>query len=461
MPSFFTSNKWLLSSSILIALMIIGVQCSQVAVSTSQAKLCPVTDSALPTDIAPYVTETTISKWFKSDTIRPNGVVKPANSVTFPANTDTDFHQWSEQMFLWLTSPHGKGYVFNSALFHAVLSDGSLQRIHSGLLLHAKLRHAKKGSSTSEGQAGHDASGVLMSQNGSLVYYITMVNDVFVTYKKAVEDNAKGVDKKHFPTSATDLAALVAYAKAQKIQLPDSIALAMELKTSWVEASTVCNPENFITMDAQVAVYDQSKPDYWTAIPNQAKTVKLALVGMHVVGSVRNHPEMVWATFEHRGNAPNAAYSYLNIKKDTIKVLADSSKGNWTFGSPKALYGSNNAMFMKMDTAKMPNIMAASAGLKISASNAQRTKPWGGDPSTDAYAGKTFKSNESNANVISINNSVLNALKAGDIRKNYLFIGSLWTHGGLAPVTNNDKNNYNLLGSTLLANATMETYKMS
>jgi hypothetical protein len=63
--------------------------------------------------------------------------------------------------------------------------------------------------------------------------------------------------------------------------------------------------------------------------------------------------------------------------------------------------------------------------------------------------------------VISINNSVLNALKAGDIRKNYLFIGSLWTHGGLAPVTNNDKNNYNLLGSTLLANATMETYKMS
>jgi hypothetical protein len=44
-------------------------------------------------------------------------------------------------------------------------------------------------------------------------------------------------------------------------------------------------------------------------VPNGQKTVNLAMVGMHVVGSTKGHPEMIWATFEHIGNAPNDDYS--------------------------------------------------------------------------------------------------------------------------------------------------------
>ena len=42
------------------------------------------------------------------------------------------------------------------------------------------------------------------------------------------------------------------------------------------------------------------------------KTVLMALVGMHVVGSTAGHPEMIWATFEHKNNAPNSSYTYLS-----------------------------------------------------------------------------------------------------------------------------------------------------
>jgi hypothetical protein len=69
----------------------------------------------LPTDPQPtaVVPPATFETWFASGTPTTNGVVNPANSITFPNNTalkNVDFYQWSEQMFLWLTSPAPREY---------------------------------------------------------------------------------------------------------------------------------------------------------------------------------------------------------------------------------------------------------------------------------------------------------------------------------------------------------------
>ena len=67
--------------------------------------------SALATDTLPQtldecpLSQTEFNGWFQSGTATPNGIVKPANSIAFFPNSNCDFYKWSEQMWLWVTSP--------------------------------------------------------------------------------------------------------------------------------------------------------------------------------------------------------------------------------------------------------------------------------------------------------------------------------------------------------------------
>lgn len=63
--------------------------------------------------------------WFDSGSVSLNGSVLPADSFSFTPNSLCSFYKWSEQMFLWLTSPvparYGTGsHVFDSPAFYAV-----------------------------------------------------------------------------------------------------------------------------------------------------------------------------------------------------------------------------------------------------------------------------------------------------------------------------------------------------
>jgi hypothetical protein len=69
------------------------------------------------------VSTSTFDTWFESGTPTLNGVVNPADSVSFPATPNCSFYQWSKQMFLWLTSPapavYGSGgFIFDSPAFY-------------------------------------------------------------------------------------------------------------------------------------------------------------------------------------------------------------------------------------------------------------------------------------------------------------------------------------------------------
>jgi hypothetical protein len=192
-----------------------------------------------------------------------------------------------------------------------------------------------------QGQGG--GSAVLMSQNCSLVYYGISVNDVYAYFLTGVKQGAI-TPGTTFPTTAADLAQITGFAASHRdVTFPDPNALAVVVKTAWVEASTLPNLSDYVTMLATVPAYTpdgtgpcQNPPSNPTTLTaNSQKTVQLALVGMHVVGSAAGHPGMIWATFEHVGNTPNDQFTYLNTTSQKVTVPRTTA-GNWLFSATNA-----------------------------------------------------------------------------------------------------------------------------
>jgi hypothetical protein len=293
-----------------------------------------------------------------------------------------------------------------------------------------------------QGQAG--GNGVLEAlPGGSLVYYVTIVNDVYAYFATGVKDGA--ISATQFPTTAADLSNITTFAAAHgKTSFPDPNALAVEVKSAWVEAAALPNLSSYITMTATIPTYNQTNPNQWT--PTGQKTVQLALVGMHVVGSTAGHPEMIWATFEHFANAPRAAYSYINTSNSTVTVNQNTN-ASWVFSATNSA-GPFNQEHMFFNS---PNIDSV-GGFTISPSDTIRWKAFGAasDVSPNPIDGSTTASN---TEIISINNSISGMIASGDVRNNYVMSGATWTIFGAPP------NSGNQVGTSALANTTMETYQ--
>jgi len=419
---------------------------------------CKVENGKLPSDAKPIceVTDAEFATWFKDSTVSENGVVTPANSVDFIHNNNCDFYKWSERMFLWMTSKaDAKQTVFESPEFYSVSPATNGKRVlvphKKGLLLKASANIDKTGKIISEeGQATDD---VLMDANGNLVYYITMVNDVYAEFLKAVDQKfMKGTT---FPTTKKERDSIFAFATQNGVKLKNPNALALEIKTSWVDAAKVKKSEDFVLINATIPVYNKVNDSLW--IIKGERKAQLALVGMHIVGSASGHPEMVWATFEHKRNTPNAAYQYLNKDNETITVVPDQGN-DWLFNNNINDTTNVSHMTFAGDSIK------AKTGYTISPSNTLRTKPWGSAVDVQPNAEDASPA-AANSEIIAINNAIISKLKGNDIRKNYLFIGATWTDSGTGPngysynpKVDSLKVNGVAIGTSQLANSTMETY---
>ena len=280
-----------------------------------------------------------------------------------------------------------------------------------------------------------------------------MVNDVYAEFLNAVNEKKMSGDK--FPTTKAEKDSIFNFAQKNGVTLKNPNALAIEIKTSWVEASSLSAVNEFLTIEAIVPIYKKKSNAIW--VINGERKIKLALVGMHIVGSANGHPEMIWATFEHKRNTPNAAYQYLNKDGITETVLADEGK-NWLFNNN--LKDSTNISHMVFSG----DSIIAKKGHTISSSNTLRTKPWGSSVDVKPNAEDASPA-ASNSEIIAINNAVISKLKGNDVRKNYIFIGATWTANGAGP----NGYSYNpkvdslkvagvAIGASQLANSTMETY---
>lgn len=306
-----------------------------------------------------------------------------------------------------------------------------------------------------------DTANVLMARNGSLVYYNVMVNDVYVVFSKMVNEGALP-SSAHFPTTLISdfsdssnpivgLDTIKSYAATQGIPIIDTgdRVLAMELKTSWVEATNLPNPENYVIIKATVPHYTQTSPVSW--IKSGTKTTSLALVGMHVVGSVNGHPEMIWSTFEHVNNTPNTAIVYSKIGGGTATIATG-------FGDSDFLFCDNLAT--QTSSFNVPHItgsftLSGANNFAISPSNTLRKQPfgWGGrqGQATILHPNPTdiLNPEDSNAQLIAINTDGKNRLVNGDVRQKYFQVGATWSS-----LFNHNQQ----AGTVRLSNSTMETY---
>lgn len=593
MKTLFRAHSWMTVTAAIASV-------SAIAITSAQAQ-------TLPNDVKMTCTvpQATFNSWFKSGQPSLNGEVSPANSLALDTSNNCSFYQWSEQMFLWLTSPAGisgqrvlrspvfyqvngnnlvsqqpgaalrlavraaqtgpnglpvvidaqgqlrefiaeapaaqsrirlslangtateavrvqrgpneKAQFFDSAgkalpgvptvtadmlpkalgrlIFLASSSNAEQQlsaaalreRIASALTAqHVLIRYSaahgplfvEAGTGAIDnlgpGQAG--GNGVLISQKNAVIYYETIVNDVYAWYltgRKTPDGIAPLYNKDNpgnFPTTQADLNAIVAFAKAHggPATFPDANALAIEVKLSWVDASTVSNPQAYITTQAEVPVYKPVSATIWKQDGTKRATV--ALVGVHIVGSTKGHPEMLWATFEHQGNSPLAAYTYTNQNNQTVPVAVDTA-GSWLF-SASAAGAPYNAERAKYDSANQQIVAVTDS---IGPSNVLRMKAWGvgsnGQPNQlDATAAA------SNTEILSLNSDIISKFTAAnasaDPRANYLHFGTTWTFGGGqpgipfpngSPYTDDTPvtqiGNNNVVGTSVLMNSTMETFQ--
>ncbi len=500
----------------------------------------PPPPGANPSDPACIVTQTDLASWFEAGTVTANGAVKPADSVSFPNIPNCSFYKWSEQMFLWLTSPApgGGGRVFESSEFynisglgadgkrtlvpnapgkldfalrsaqvgprgrpvvfdgdgnmHSIIrpltaADGKMEvRTRSGALVEVErielrdgnpvfldksgkvigvrmaqtgkpivldetrkpieIRSTRKarngalllldasGNAIGVGQA--NGSGVLMAQTGSLVYYASEVNEVYAYFLTGTKNGGITPPPTRFPTTQTELDRITAFALSHGKTFLHPNVLALEVKSAWVESAGL-DVNKYITMTATIPTYDKSDHRHW--VLTGSRSAKLALVGLHVVGSARGNPEMIWATFEHIDNSPNAAYSYTNASGQTVTVVQNTA-GNWLFAASSP----SGAFNVQRMNARTGSKIDAEPDQTIGPSDTLRENAWGS-------AGNAFRNTE----IIAINNSVLGMLgmlAPADVRKNYLLVGATWTLGGAPP---DDTNQF---GANQLANTTMETY---
>ena len=166
---------------------------------------------------------------------------------------------------------------------------------------------------------------------------------------------------------------------------------------------------------------------------------KYGLVGFHLVQKISNHQEWIWASFEHVANAPDCA---------DLHQTPPAPFTSWNFFNNE-YYPCVSGSCTPTDCQPTCNLYQAQGP-----SNVCRVTPIAQDD-TQSSGGPLVV--QLNASVHSLlQNPKLTALK------NYNLVGTLWFKPGLtAPPplgSNNPPNGQIFIGSTALANTTMETY---
>ena len=233
------------------------------------------------------------------------------------------------------------------------------------------------------------------------------------------------------------------------------------------------------TFEIKVAwkVLPAADPTYYSmqaTLPGGTTPVILGMVGFHLANWTQHHPEMIWATFEHKTNAPlcdgsspQPASGWSFASKDAATCLTANPQP--TSGPPSA--ACDSFKFNTPDKFANPPPPATNT-----ANNICRQFSHGNQP------GQSVNGNDNASNLLAIQqlndqlvgaNGMLTKLPDTDpmaIWKNYEMIGALWTKAGAssgnAPVPH--MSNGKVVpgdptspqrGSLELANMSMETFQ--
>jgi hypothetical protein len=387
----------------------------------------------LPADAMQICTvdQAAFANWF-GGTVTTNAVATPADSLIY-REQDCDFHQWAERMFLWLTSPEGNGgRMFHSSDFYAVSPpmppDG--RRTMTRNQDHRVKFDLLRSKPMESGQAGMGY--VLMAAtNNSPVYYETQVNDVYAYFTTGKKTGAIQPVPTRFPITQEELDSILRFAAPYGTTFDDQNALIVEVKSAWVEADGL-DTSKYITVTAEIPTYTVDPLNTKWTFTGQFKEGKLALVGLHIVGSANATSKLIWTTFEHIDNTPMATYSYKNASGQTVKVDPNPN-GTWLFSKHGC------ALPIKPRMQSVDSDIDALPGETIGPVDTCRVNAWGVRPLDDDILDR-------NTQVISMNNRIRELLPRDDVRRNYVLVGTTWDGA---------------FGNTILADSTLETFEQA
>jgi hypothetical protein len=237
----------------------------------------------------------------------------------------------------------------------------------------------------------------------------------------------------------------------------------LEIKVAWRILASA--DPTYFTIKAAVPVVDAKGG-------KTLKNVTLGLVGFHLVNWTPKHPEMIWATFEHKANvplcsgqsqAPASGWSFTSSA--AAACLASNPSPNGQLPAACASFDLNHAAPTPTPPAVIPSTGTPDEVCQLF--------KYGTD------SGKAVNGNDNAANALAIEQlnhalvgpgGLLTSLTPDNpmaVWANYQMIGGLWTKNGQAsgappPVPSKQGTpnpNSPQRGSLELANVTMETYE--
>ncbi len=224
----------------------------------------------------------------------------------------------------------------------------------------------------------------------------------------------------------------------------------LELKAAWLEVADP-NTGNWQTdfKLSTATIYDEST--------NACSTKTLALVGLHIIHKTASQPQWVWATFEHKMNAP-----------DTAKIDQLANPNDYTFYSPSC---SEKTVPSACKAKMVSGVAVTKTSCDVNVSPAYMLDSKNGCEPYPIQVSRDFTIKDTTDNKIaSINASAQALIKQANpssVFANYQLVNTLWSSASIndnEPPGNPPLTPLSISGATPtisevpVANTTLETY---
>lgn len=360
---------------------------------------------------------------------------------------DCQFHQWSCEAFVWATALDARGVPRFLGL--PTIGDLSAGRSAAGprpLTLATRGLHGHGGAVEGTGAIVEADGNMLVAANGYPVYASVHMNDrYFATVRRnrvVTGDYQRNPDSDYFDVGAAVFKAT--WLRLEPGQAPPDGA--------YVTKAQVPVLTTFLTADNTLYV----TPDGTTA------TVDVALLGLHVVGQTINHPEFLWATFEHKDNSPrfkDGSFDPTSGASDprSYTLYRGGTPFDRTNQPSTQTTASSTASPLSTPGTTITTTLAATPTFTFDPKT-QKFSPVSNAVLANRTGGETF-SPDGPANIDKINtaaHTLLNQQPPAQRRfANYDLIGTVWMQPGTFGLTSNQST---AVGSVNLANVTAETF---
>jgi hypothetical protein len=326
--------------------------------------------------------------------------------------TDCGFYKWAWQAFLDATQvTDGRPQFLSLPTYEDVfkVKESPLFADQQPGLLSVAPRRGKVSNKAETAHFGADdllqalTHEVLIDPHGEAIWYAIHLNR---TYRDFVKDYDLADPKslEHLPLDLTFRTG------------------SLEMKSAWkiVEGPP---PKNYITTRSVIPVFKTAADGSIVRDGDKTRLVTIALLGLHVVGTIEGHPEFIWSTFEHVSHEP----------KTWVRDVAPAAKANPapSGGAVVENRASSYALYPAAKGAESPAVKGANEGQAIDGLKLDAKRQTFAPHSSIYREFPASKSDdvEEDDELGSLNADMQRLFEARapqDVRSNYQLVGAVW-----------------------------------